>query len=81
MPVEAAARAALGAFIAAGAGGQSVEEIVRDLNARSLARVLAKRCGQRVRRALPGRSRPASRGGLVSGWRHDRPACGAARCR
>jgi hypothetical protein len=53
IPVEAAARAALGAFIAAGAGGQGVEEIVRDLDARSLAKVLAKRCGQRVRRALP----------------------------
>ena len=44
MPVEAAARAALGAFIAGGAGGQTAEEIVRDLDARSLARVLARRC-------------------------------------
>ena len=53
VPVEAAARAALGAFIAAGAGGASVEETVRDLDTRSLARALAKRCRQRVRRALP----------------------------
>ena len=53
VPVEAAARAALGAFIAAGAGGRSVEETVRDLDTRSLAKALAKRCRQRVRRALP----------------------------
>jgi short subunit dehydrogenase-like uncharacterized protein len=52
MPVEAAASATLGAFIAGGAGGQSAEEIVRDLDARSLARVLAGRCRQRVRRAF-----------------------------
>ena len=37
MPVEAAASATLGAFIAGGAAGQSAEEIVRDLDARSLA--------------------------------------------
>jgi hypothetical protein len=53
VPVEAAARAALGAFIAAGAGGRSVEETVRDLDTRSLAKALAKRYRQRVRRALP----------------------------
>jgi hypothetical protein len=53
MPVEAAARAALGAFIAGGAGAQSAEEIVRELNARSLAKVLARRCRQRMRLALP----------------------------
>jgi hypothetical protein len=52
VPVEAAASATLGAFIAGGAGGQSAEEIVRDLDARSLARVLARRCRQRVRRAF-----------------------------
>jgi hypothetical protein len=52
VPVEAAASATLGAFIAGGAGGQSAEEIVRDLDARSLARVLAGRCRQRVRRAF-----------------------------
>ena len=56
LPVEAAARATLGAFIAGGAAGQTAEEIVRDLDARSLARVLARRCRQRVRRALPGKS-------------------------
>ena len=54
VPVEAAARAALGAFIAGGAGGQTTEEIVRELDARSLAKVLARRCRQRVRRTLPG---------------------------
>jgi hypothetical protein len=53
MPVEAAARAALGAFIAGGAGAQTAEEIVRELNARSLAKVLAGRCRQRMRLALP----------------------------
>ena len=54
LPVEAAARATLGAFIAGGAAGQTAEEIVRDLDARSLVAVLARRCRQRVRRALPG---------------------------
>ena len=49
MPVEAAARAALGAFIAGGAGAQTAEEIVRELDARSLAKVLARRCRQRLR--------------------------------
>jgi hypothetical protein len=54
VPVEAAVRATLGAFIAGGAGGQTAEEVVRDLDTRSLARVLASRCRRRVRRALPG---------------------------
>jgi hypothetical protein len=54
VPVEAAVRATIGAFIAGGAGGQTAEEIVRDLDTRSLARVLAERCRLRVRRALPG---------------------------
>jgi hypothetical protein len=53
LPVEAAARATLGAFIAGGAAGQTAEEIVRNLDARSLVAVLAWRCRQRVRRALP----------------------------
>ena len=53
VPVEAAAQAALGAFIAGGAGGLSIEELVRDLDARSLAKVLAKRCRQRMLRAMP----------------------------
>jgi hypothetical protein len=52
MPVEAAASATLGAFIAGGAAGQSAEEIVRDLDVRSLASVLVRRCRQRVRRAF-----------------------------
>jgi hypothetical protein len=54
VPVEAAVRATLGGFMAGGAGGQTVEEIVRDLDTRSLAKVLADRCRRRVRRALPG---------------------------
>jgi hypothetical protein len=54
VPVEAAARATIGAFIAGGAGSQTAEEIVRDLDTRSLAKVLADRCRRRVRRALPG---------------------------
>ena len=53
VPVEAAARAALGAFIAGGAGTRTAEEIVRELNARSLAKILARRCRQRARWALP----------------------------
>jgi hypothetical protein len=52
LPVEAAARATLGAFIAGGVAGQTAEEIVRDLDVRSLAKVLARRCRQRVRRAF-----------------------------
>ena len=54
MPVEAAVRATIGAFIAGGAGGQTAEEIVRDLDTMSLAKVLADRCRRRVRRVLPG---------------------------
>jgi hypothetical protein len=54
LPVEAAVGATLGAFIAGGAGGQSAEEIVRDLDSKSLAKVLARRGRQRLRRALPG---------------------------
>jgi hypothetical protein len=54
VPVEVAVRTTLGAFIAGGAGGQTAEEIVRDLDARSLVAVLARRCRQRVRRVLPG---------------------------
>jgi hypothetical protein len=54
VPVEAAVRATIGAFIAGGAGGQTAEEIVRDLDTMSLAKVLADRCRRRVRRVLPG---------------------------
>jgi hypothetical protein len=54
VPVEAAVRAALGAFMAGGAAGQTIEEMVREVDARSLAKVLTKRCTQRVRKALPG---------------------------
>jgi hypothetical protein len=55
VPLEAAALAVLGAFIAGGAGGQSPEEIVRDVDSRSLVHVLAKRSRRRVIRALPRR--------------------------
>jgi len=54
VPVEAAVRATIGAFIAGGAGGQTAEEIVRHLDTMSLAKVLAYRCRRRVRRVLPG---------------------------
>jgi hypothetical protein len=54
VPVEAAVRATIGAFMAGGAGGQTAEEIVRDLDTMSLAKVLADRCRRRVRRTLPG---------------------------
>ena len=55
VPLEAAALAVLGAFTAGGAGGQSPEEIVRDVDSRSLVQVLAKRSRRRVIRALPWR--------------------------
>lgn len=54
VPVEAAVRATIGAFMAGGAGGQTAEEIVRDLDTKRLAKVLADRCRRRARRALPG---------------------------
>jgi hypothetical protein len=54
LPVEAAARAALGAFIAGGADGtRTAEQVTGELGTRSLAGVLASRCRQRVRRARP----------------------------
>ena len=53
IPVDAAALAILGAFIAGGAGGQTTEETVRDVDSRSLARVLAQRSRRRVIKALP----------------------------
>jgi hypothetical protein len=53
VPLEAAALGILGALIAGGAGGQSPEETVRDVDTRSLARVLVKRSRRRVIMALP----------------------------
>jgi len=53
VPLEAAALAVLGAFMAGGAGGQSPEETVRNVDTRSLAKVLVKRGRRRVIRALP----------------------------
>jgi hypothetical protein len=54
IPVDAAALAVLGAFIAGGAGGQTTEETVRDVDSRSLAKVLAQRSWRRVIKAVPG---------------------------
>jgi hypothetical protein len=54
VPVEAAVRAALGAFMAGGADAWTIEEIVREVDARDLAKVLARRCRKRLRKALPG---------------------------
>jgi hypothetical protein len=53
LPVEAAALAALGACIGGGAAGLTAEQLTGELGTRTLARVLARRCRQRVRRALP----------------------------
>jgi hypothetical protein len=53
VPVEAAVRAALGAFMAGGADGRTSEEIVREVDTRDLAKVLAKRGRQRLLKALP----------------------------
>jgi hypothetical protein len=53
VPLEAASLAVLGAFMAGGAGGQSPEETVRDVDTRSLAKVLVQRGRRRVIKALP----------------------------
>jgi hypothetical protein len=53
LPVEAAALAALGACIGGGAAGLTAEQLTGELGTRTLARVLARRCRQRVRRVLP----------------------------
>ena len=53
VPVEAAVRAALGAFMAGGADGRTIEETVREVDTRDLAKVLAKRGRQRLLKALP----------------------------
>ncbi len=53
IPVDAAALAVLGACIAGGAAGQTTEETVRDVDSRSLARVLAQRSRRRVVKAVP----------------------------
>src|SRR5690242_8191729 len=52
--VEAAVQAAVGGFGGGGADGtMTAEQVTGELDTRSLARVLARRCRQRVRRALP----------------------------
>jgi hypothetical protein len=53
VPVEAAVRAALGAFMAGGADGRTIEEMVREVDTTDLAKVLAKRSRQRLLKALP----------------------------
>jgi hypothetical protein len=53
LPVEAAARAVLGALLGGRVGGQTAEEMVRYLSTKSLAQVLAGRGRQRARRFLP----------------------------
>lgn len=53
IPTEAAVRAVLGAFIAGGAAGQTAEERLRDVDARSLARILMRRGQRRIIRAVP----------------------------
>jgi hypothetical protein len=52
LPVEAAARAVLGALLGGRADGQTAQETVRDLSTKSLAKVLAGRGRQRARRFL-----------------------------
>ena len=53
IPTEAAVRAVLGALIAGGAGGKTTEEILSDVDVKSLAKTLMKRGQQRVRRTMP----------------------------
>jgi len=53
IPTEAAVRAVLGALIAGGAGGKTTEEILSDVDGKSLAKTLMKRGQQRVRRTMP----------------------------
>src|SRR5580693_2164290 len=53
IPTEAAVRAVLGALIAGGAGGKTTEEILSDVDVKSMAKTLMKRGQQRVRRTMP----------------------------
>jgi hypothetical protein len=52
VPAEAAVHAVAGAFSAGGVGGQPAEEILREIEARVMLRMLARRGGQRIRRTL-----------------------------
>ncbi len=52
IPAQAAAHAVVGAFIAARVDSESGEELLRDVAAKTLARVLVKRGRQRMRRTL-----------------------------
>jgi hypothetical protein len=52
IPVEAAAAAMLGALVAGGAGGQTPERILREVDAKTMARELMRRSQQRMRHTL-----------------------------
>jgi hypothetical protein len=52
VPAEAAVQAVVGAFVAGGIGGQPAEEILREIEAKAMMRVLVSRGRQRVRRKL-----------------------------
>jgi hypothetical protein len=52
LPAEAAAAALIGAFQAGGVAGLKTAELLREVDARSMTRVLAQRGRQRMRRAL-----------------------------
>ncbi len=55
IPAEAAVQAILGAFISGGVGGQTAEEVLREVDAKSMTRVLVQRGRQRVRTLRPRR--------------------------
>jgi len=52
LPAEAAAAAIIGAFQAGGVAGAPTSEVLREVDARSMTRVLAQRGRQRMRRTL-----------------------------
>jgi hypothetical protein len=52
IPAEAAAQAIIGAFLAGGIAGRTLEESVAGISAKSLARVVAQRTRQRTRQKL-----------------------------
>jgi hypothetical protein len=52
LPAEAAAAAIIGAFQAGGVAGLKTAEVLREVDARSMTRVLAQRGRQRMRRRL-----------------------------
>jgi hypothetical protein len=52
IPTEAAVQAILGALLAGGVGAQTPADILREIDARTMSRVLLDRGGRRVRKAL-----------------------------